>query len=86
MAEVGEDFLCPICEEWHSVEFPMLKSVIERNLLALPGHRHRAQSPPLEALMTRFYWCRRCKAGVDPIGTSLRCPYCKGQVTVEGRP
>ena len=36
--------------------------------------------------MTRFYWCRKCKAGVDPIDTGLRCPYCKGQVTVEGRP
>ena len=35
--------------------------------------------------MTRFYWCRRCKAGVDPIDTSLRCPYCKGEVTVEGK-
>ena len=44
VAEVGEDYLCPICEEWHSVEFPSLKSVIERNLLALPGHRHRAQA------------------------------------------
>ena len=44
VAEVGEDYLCPICEEWHSVEFPMLKSIIERNLLAIPGHRHRAQA------------------------------------------
>ena len=44
VAEVGEDFLCPLCEEWHSVEFPMLKSIIERNLLTIPGHRHRAQN------------------------------------------
>ena len=44
VAEVGEDYLCPICEDWHSVEFPSLKSVIERNLLAIPGHRHRAQN------------------------------------------
>ena len=43
VVEPGQDFLCPTCETWHSVEFPMLKSVIERNLLALPGHRHRAQ-------------------------------------------
>ena len=43
VAEVAEDYLCPICESWWSVEFPMLKSVIERNLLAIPGHRHRAQ-------------------------------------------
>ena len=23
VAEVGEDYLCPICEDWHTVEFPM---------------------------------------------------------------
>ena len=26
VAEVAEDYLCPLCEEWHSVEFPSLKS------------------------------------------------------------
>ena len=38
-AEPGEDVLCPLCEGWHSVEFPMLKSIIDRQLLLLPGHR-----------------------------------------------
>ena len=41
-AQPGEDFLCHRCEVWHRVEFPELKSIIDRQLLALPGHRHRA--------------------------------------------
>ena len=39
--------------------------------------------------MTRYYWCRKCKAGVDPeISTGLRCstPLSTGQVNylIEG--
>ena len=41
-AQPGEDFLCHRCEVWHRVEFPELKSIIDRQLLALPGHRHRS--------------------------------------------
>ena len=41
-AQPGEDFLCHRCEVWHRVEFPELKSIIDRQLLALPGHRYRA--------------------------------------------
>ena len=38
-AQPGQDFLCPVCEEWHSVMFPELKVEIEGFLLARPGHR-----------------------------------------------
>ena len=41
-AEVGQDFLCHQCETWHSVMFPEYKTIIEAQLLALPGHRSRA--------------------------------------------
>ena len=37
VVEPQQDFLCAVCERWHRVEFPMLRTVIERNLLAVPG-------------------------------------------------
>ena len=38
-AEPGQDYLCPVCEQWTAVAFPENRAEIEAMLLELPGNR-----------------------------------------------